>query len=126
MFETPGHPFSLIFLGFFNDFHSWAVLGGLGRSWVALGSSWGGLGSLLGGLGSLLGRLGSLLGRLGAILGRSWVALGSLLGGLGAKKGAKIDQDRAKLAPRCLLKLFVDKKVIFHETLQKPMKNQVF
>ena len=46
-----------------------AVLGGLGRSWVALGSSWGGLGLVLGGLGSLLGGLGSLLGRLGALLG---------------------------------------------------------
>ena len=56
---------------------SWSVLGGLGRSWVALGSSWGGLGSLLGGLESLLGGLGSLLGRPGAVLERSWDDLGA-------------------------------------------------
>ena len=63
---------------------SWAVLGGLGRSWVALGSSWGALGSLLGRLGSLLGGLesllgglGSLLGRPGAVLERSWDDLGA-------------------------------------------------
>ena len=35
----------------------------------------------------------------------------------GAKKGAKIDQDRAKLGPRRLLKRFFVKKMIFHETL---------
>ena len=53
--------FSLCFSMIFALGRSWAVLGGLGRSWVALGSSWGGLGVLLGHLGVLLGRLGSLL-----------------------------------------------------------------
>ena len=69
--------FSLCFSMIFALGRSWAVLGGLGRSWVALGSSWGGLGSLLGGLESLLGGLGSLLGRPGAVLERSWGDLGS-------------------------------------------------
>ena len=59
---------------FFLYVRSWAVLGGLGRSWVALGLSWGGLGSVLGGLGSLL----EVLGRFWATLGRSWVVLGDL------------------------------------------------
>ena len=35
----------------------------------------------------------------------------------GAKKGAKIDQNRAKLVPRRLLKRFFVKKVNFHENL---------
>ena len=67
VFGVRGVAASLYFVMFYYDFRSWALLGGLGRSWVLLGR----FGSLLCSLGSLLGGLGPLLGGLGAILGRS-------------------------------------------------------